>query len=114
MNEKIIKNENDTTTTEKIIHTFLGEAVSTYRKINLTDEKEHIDHVCFVVHGIGEGDNSKFWLHLEEFRKIAQSVIDTHLKPHIQFAKLSGRLEFIPVSWYQELPRYGCKNISRN
>jgi hypothetical protein len=72
------------------------------------DEKDQIDHVCFVVHGIGEGCDLKFRPLVEcvdDFREIAASMIDFHLKSHIEPAGLSGRVEFIPISWHQELHR---------
>jgi hypothetical protein len=73
------------------------------------DEKDQIDHVCFVVHGIGEGCDLKFRPLVEcvdDFREIAASMVDFHLKTHIESANLSGRVEFIPISWHQELHRF--------
>ncbi len=72
------------------------------------DEKDQIDHVCFVVHGIGEGCDLKFRPLVEcvdDFREIAASMVDFHLKGHVESAGLSGRVEFIPISWHQELHR---------
>ena len=72
------------------------------------DEKDKIDHVCFVVHGIGEGCDLKFRPLVEcvdDFRDIAASMIDDHLRTHVESTNLSGRIEFIPVSWHQELHR---------
>jgi hypothetical protein len=70
------------------------------------DEIERVDHICFVVHGIGEGCDLKFRSIIEcvdDFRDIGASMIDQHLKSHIETSRLNGRIEFIPISWHQDL-----------
>lgn len=70
------------------------------------DEIEKIDHMCFVVHGIGEGCDMKFRSLVEcvdDFRDIGASMIESHLKSHIEASNLNGRIEFIPISWHNEL-----------
>jgi hypothetical protein len=77
------------------------------------DEKEHIDHVCFFVHGIGEGCDLRFRSLgdcVDDFRDLGASMIDAHLKSHVESANLSGRVEFIPISWHHDLHRFLFKN----
>ncbi len=70
------------------------------------DEIDPIDHVCFVVHGIGEGCDLKFRPIVEcvdNIRQIGEFLTESYLKPHMTESQLSGRVEFIPISWYHDL-----------
>ncbi|CAF1101258.1 unnamed protein product [Brachionus calyciflorus] len=70
------------------------------------DEIQNIDHLCFVIHGIGEGCDIKFRPLVDcvdDFRNIGSSIIESHLKNHIEEKKLNGRVEFLPISWHEEL-----------
>lgn len=72
------------------------------------DEQDRIDHVCFVVHGIGPGCDLKFRPLIEcvdDLRDISRQMIDFNLRKHMEEKGLSGRVEFIPVTWHEELHR---------
>ena len=59
-----------------------------------------------MVHGIGEGCDLKFRPIVEcvdDFRDIGALIIDQHLKNHVTQNNLSGRVEFLPISWHHEL-----------
>ena len=64
------------------------------------DEIDQIDHLCFVVHGIGEGCDLRFRPVVEcvdDFRDIGAYIIQSHLKDHIISSKINGRVEFLPI-----------------
>ena len=70
------------------------------------DEMDRVDHVCFVVHGIGEGCDLKFRTLVEcvdDFRELGAFIIDSHLRQHVEVNNLHGRIEFIPITWHDEL-----------
>ncbi|RNA25641.1 phospholipase DDHD2 isoform X1 [Brachionus plicatilis] len=70
------------------------------------DEIQEFDHLCFVIHGIGEGCDFKFRPLqdcVDDFRNIGSYIIDSHFKEHIEKNKLSGRIEFLPITWHEEL-----------
>lgn len=70
------------------------------------DENEKIDHLCFVVHGIGEGCDMKFRPIVDcvdDFREIGCYITQSHLKPLIDAQKINGRVEFLPIAWHEDL-----------
>lgn len=71
-----------------------------------TDENEDIDHLCFVVHGIGEACDLKFRPIeecVDDFREIGSDITQSHLKQYIESSEIYGRTEFLPISWHQDL-----------
>lgn len=70
------------------------------------DEIENVDHLCFVVHGIGDGCDLRFRPIVEcvdDFRDIGAEMIQSHLKSNIDSSQINGRVEFLPISWHHEL-----------
>jgi hypothetical protein len=70
------------------------------------DEIDEIDHLCFVVHGIGEGCDMKFRPLVEcvdDFRDISADIINLHLKDRIESEEIKGRIEFLPITWHADL-----------
>lgn len=70
------------------------------------DELDRVDHVLFVVHGIGEGCDLKFRTLVEcvdDFRELGAFIIDSHLRAHVEQHGMHGRIEFIPITWHDEL-----------
>lgn len=72
-----------------------------------TDEIEMIDHLCFVIHGIGEGCDMKFRPIedcVNDMRDNASIINDSHVKAHLkQMPQMHGRVEYLPISWHREL-----------
>lgn len=53
----------------------------------LSDEKESIQHLCFVVHGIGNGCDIKFRSLIEcveDFRETSRVILQNHYKSYIE------------------------------
>jgi hypothetical protein len=70
------------------------------------DEIENIDHLCFVVHGIGDGCDLRFRPIVEcvdDFRDIGAYIIQSHFKGNVDSSQINGRVEFLPISWHHEL-----------
>lgn len=70
------------------------------------DELDRVDHVCFVVHGIGEGCDMRFRSLVEcvdDFRELGAFMIDSHLRQYVDQNGMYGRVEFIPITWHAEL-----------
>ncbi|XP_077991944.1 triacylglycerol hydrolase DDHD2-like isoform X2 [Glandiceps talaboti] len=68
-------------------------------------EPAQIDHVLFVVHGIGPVCDLRFRSIVEcvdDFRSVSLGLLQSHFKNH-QDENRIGRLEFIPVSWHDVL-----------
>ncbi|XP_053212669.1 phospholipase DDHD2-like [Panonychus citri] len=66
-------------------------------------EIDSIDHLVFVVHGIGEICDLRLRSLIEvvdDFRRLTNNLVKTHLAEEI---KSPGRIEFIPISWHAAL-----------
>ncbi|KAK6178146.1 hypothetical protein SNE40_012963 [Patella caerulea] len=68
-------------------------------------ESNQIDHLVFVVHGIGAYCDVKFRSIVEcvdDFRSISHSLLDSHFKAYKDTGRLN-RVEFLPVHWHKFL-----------
>ncbi|KAJ6638114.1 Phospholipase DDHD2 [Pseudolycoriella hygida] len=68
-------------------------------------EPEKIDHLLFMVHGIGSGCDLKFRSIeevVEDFRTVALSMTKSHYSASCDRGEI-GRIEILPVSWHAEL-----------
>lgn len=66
---------------------------------------DKIDHLLFMVHGIGSVCDLKMRTVeevVDEFRSIAQQLIQAHYRTAYDEGKI-GRVEVLPVSWYKAL-----------
>lgn len=66
---------------------------------------DQIDHVLFMVHGIGSVCDLKMRTVeevVDEFRSIAQQLVQAHYRTAYDDSKI-GRVEVLPVSWYNAL-----------
>lgn len=68
-------------------------------------EPAQVDHLVFLVHGIGEICDLRFRSIVEvvdDFRNIHLSLLKTHFKQHLDTGTI-GRIELLPVSWHSAL-----------
>lgn len=68
-------------------------------------DSSKIDHLLFMVHGIGSVCDLKMRTVeevVDEFRSIAQQLIQAHYRTAYDEGKI-GRVEVLPVSWYKAL-----------
>ncbi|CAF1049147.1 unnamed protein product, partial [Didymodactylos carnosus] len=68
-------------------------------------EKEGVQHLCFVVHGIGEGCDARFRPLVDcvdDFRFVSQTIAHNHFKPYLDEGQID-RVEFLPVYWHGDL-----------
>ncbi|KAK3092754.1 hypothetical protein FSP39_006892 [Pinctada imbricata] len=68
-------------------------------------EPTQIDHLVFVVHGIGAFCDVKFRNIVEcvdDFRSISLSLLKSHFRQHFDSRRI-GRVEFLPVHWHSAL-----------
>ncbi|XP_022665117.1 phospholipase DDHD2-like isoform X4 [Varroa destructor] len=68
-------------------------------------EGQTIDHLIFVVHGIGAVCDLKMRTVeqcLDDFRSMSNQLIQNHFGEQFQTGKV-GRVEFLPVSWHSKL-----------
>lgn len=68
-------------------------------------EPQQIDHLLFLIHGIGEICDFRFRSIVEvvdDFRSISLSLIRTHYKHYSDCGQL-GRIELLPISWHSAL-----------
>ncbi|XP_070539993.1 triacylglycerol hydrolase DDHD2-like [Ptychodera flava] len=68
-------------------------------------EPNQIDHVLFVVHGIGPVCDLRFRSIVEcvdDFRSVSLALLQSHFRNHQEEGRI-GRIEFIPVSWHDVL-----------
>ncbi|XP_022287855.2 triacylglycerol hydrolase DDHD2-like isoform X2 [Crassostrea virginica] len=78
--------------------------VEDFQTIN-DGEPIQIDHLVFVVHGIGDFCDVKFRNIIEcvdDFRSISLSLLHSHFKTYVDQKRI-GRVEFIPVQWHSAL-----------
>ncbi|XP_055678694.1 mucin-5AC isoform X2 [Lutzomyia longipalpis] len=75
-------------------------------EFNIEDgEPEQIDHILFVVHGIGKACDFKFRTVeevVDEFRSIALQMVQSHYRTSYDAGEI-GRIEVLPISWHSEL-----------
>ncbi|KAG4074829.1 hypothetical protein HA402_014383 [Bradysia odoriphaga] len=75
-------------------------------EFNIEDgEPEQINHLLFMVHGIGAGCDLKFRSVeevVEDFRSIAMQLTQSHYRSSCDRGEV-GRIEVLPVSWHTEL-----------
>uniref|UniRef100_A0A1L8DYZ9 Putative phosphatidic acid-preferring phospholipase a1 n=1 Tax=Nyssomyia neivai TaxID=330878 RepID=A0A1L8DYZ9_9DIPT len=75
-------------------------------EFNIEDgDPEQIDHVLFVVHGIGKACDFKFRTVeevVDEFRSIALQMVQSHYRTSYDAGEI-GRIEVLPISWHSEL-----------
>uniref|UniRef100_A0A8D8R8N6 Phospholipase DDHD2 n=2 Tax=Cacopsylla melanoneura TaxID=428564 RepID=A0A8D8R8N6_9HEMI len=68
-------------------------------------EPDKIDHLLFLVHGIGSFCDLKFRPVVEvvdDFRSISLTLTASHFKSHSDSGSL-GRVEMLPISWHEAL-----------
>ncbi|XP_055323400.1 uncharacterized protein LOC129578613 isoform X2 [Sitodiplosis mosellana] len=68
-------------------------------------EPEQIDHLLFMVHGIGSACDLKFRKVeevVDEFRSIALQLVQSHYRSSCDQG-IVGRVEVLPISWHSEL-----------
>lgn len=68
-------------------------------------EPTKIDHLVFVVHGVGAVCDMRFRTVIEcvdDIRSMASGLMESHFRPHIIDGRI-GRVEFLPVSWHSML-----------
>ncbi|XP_019369999.1 PREDICTED: phospholipase DDHD2 isoform X1 [Gavialis gangeticus] len=72
-------------------------------------EPEQIDHLVFVVHGIGPACDIRFRSIVQcvnDFRAVSLSMLQAHFKK-AQEQQQIGRVEFLPVNWHSRLHSTG-------
>ncbi|XP_075391118.1 SEC23-interacting protein isoform X2 [Tenrec ecaudatus] len=68
-------------------------------------ERPQVDHLVFVVHGIGPVCDLRFRSIIEcvdEFRVVSLKLLQTHFKKPLEDQRVS-RVEFLPVHWHSSL-----------
>ncbi|XP_039188918.1 phospholipase DDHD2 isoform X3 [Crotalus tigris] len=78
-------------------------------------EPTQIDHLVFVVHGIGPACDIRFRSIVQcvnDFRSVSLNMISTHFKK-AQEQQQIGRVEFIPVNWHSTLHTGVDVNLER-
>ncbi|KAJ8339471.1 hypothetical protein SKAU_G00362570 [Synaphobranchus kaupii] len=68
-------------------------------------EPETVDHLVFMVHGIGSACDLRFRTLVQcvnGFRSTSQDLLSTHFK-EVQEERRVGRVEFLPVNWHDAL-----------
>ncbi|UJR15860.1 hypothetical protein I4U23_002786 [Adineta vaga] len=70
-----------------------------------TDEKDSIQHLCFVVHGIGAACDMKFrslFECVEDLRRTSRIILQNHFKSYLDNGNVH-RVEFLPIYWHDDL-----------
>lgn len=68
-------------------------------------ESETVDHLLFLVHGIGSACDLKFRSVVEvvdDFRSVTQQLVESHFSASVESGK-ARRIEVLPVSWHEKL-----------
>jgi len=68
-------------------------------------DKDPVQHLCFVVHGIGEACDTKFRPLIEcveDLRETSRTILQSHFKTVLENDELH-RVEFLPVYWHGDL-----------
>ncbi|CAL4063463.1 unnamed protein product, partial [Meganyctiphanes norvegica] len=72
----------------------------------ITDgEADQVDHLMFLVHGIGSACDLRFRAVeecVDDFRKLGLQLLSSHFKQNID-SGLVGRVEILPISWHKAL-----------
>ncbi|XP_055585079.1 mucin-2, partial [Uranotaenia lowii] len=75
-------------------------------EFNIEDgEPEQIDHLLFMVHGIGEACDLRFRPVeevVDEFRSISAQLVQSHYRSSFDRGDI-GRVEVLPISWHNDL-----------
>lgn len=75
-------------------------------EFNIEDgEPERIDHLLFMVHGIGEACDLRFRPVeevVDEFRSISAQLVQSHYRSSFDRGDI-GRVEILPISWHNDL-----------
>ncbi|KAL4231202.1 S23-interacting protein [Mactra antiquata] len=65
-------------------------------------ESRQVDHLIFVVHGIGTVCDIRFRSIIEcvdDFRSISQSLLSSHFTEYVESNRI-GRVEYLPIQWH--------------
>ncbi|XP_068228362.1 phospholipase DDHD2-like isoform X2 [Palaemon carinicauda] len=68
-------------------------------------EADEVDHLLFLVHGIGSVCDLRFRAVeecVDDFRKLGHQLLSSHFKQSVDMG-LVGRVEILPVSWHKAL-----------
>ncbi|KAG7153506.1 SEC23-interacting protein-like [Homarus americanus] len=68
-------------------------------------EAEKVDHLLFLVHGIGSVCDLRFRAVeecVDDFRKLGQQLLSSHFKQSVDMG-LVGRVEILPISWHKHI-----------
>ncbi|XP_062554414.1 mucin-2 isoform X2 [Armigeres subalbatus] len=75
-------------------------------EFNIEDgEPERVDHLMFMVHGIGEACDLRFRPVeevVDEFRSISAQLVQSHYRSSFDRGDI-GRVEILPISWHNDL-----------
>lgn len=75
-------------------------------EFNIEDgEPERVDHLLFMVHGIGEACDLRFRPVeevVDEFRSISAQLVQSHYRSSFDRGDV-GRVEILPISWHNDL-----------
>ncbi|XP_055622210.1 uncharacterized protein LOC129765744 isoform X2 [Toxorhynchites rutilus septentrionalis] len=75
-------------------------------EFNIDDgEPDRVDHLLFMVHGIGEACDLKFRSVeevVDEFRSISAQLVQSHYRSSVDRGDV-GRVEVLPISWHNDL-----------
>ncbi|XP_029720369.2 mucin-5AC isoform X2 [Aedes albopictus] len=75
-------------------------------EFNIEDgEPERVDHLLFMVHGIGEACDLRFRPVeevVDEFRSISAQLVQSHYRSSFDRGDI-GRVEVLPISWHNDL-----------
>lgn len=70
-----------------------------------TGESETVDHLLFLVHGIGSACDLQFRSVVEvvdDFRAVSQGLVESHFSSSVESGAVR-RVEVLPVSWHEKL-----------
>ncbi|XP_064113675.1 phospholipase DDHD2-like isoform X2 [Macrobrachium nipponense] len=68
-------------------------------------EADEVDHILFLVHGIGSVCDLRFRAVeecVDDFRKLGHQLLSSHFKQSVDMGMV-GRVEILPVSWHKAL-----------
>lgn len=91
-------------------------------------DKDPVQHVCFVVHGIGEACDTRFRPLIEcveDFRETSRTILNSHFKTYVENNEINRVVcikfkiiklyifssiyqEFLPVYWHGDLHMEVC------
>ncbi|KAL4671230.1 hypothetical protein H8959_003939, partial [Pygathrix nigripes] len=111
---KSILNSSDWKTTVACIFLIKSASKTTVKFSSLwmprtAGEPLQIDHLVFVVHGIGPACDLRFRSIVQcvnDFRSVSLNLLQTHFKKAQENHQI-GRVEFLPVNWHSPLHSTG-------